>query len=63
MNLDTTGHKIPDVRGMGAIDAVYVLENLGLNVRLEGSGKVKSQSIPPGQKARKGNYITLKMKN
>lgn len=63
MDLDTTGHKVPDVRGMGARDAVYVLENLGLNVRLEGSGKVKSQSIPPGQKARKGNYITLKMKN
>ena len=38
---------VPDVRGMGARDAVYLLENLGLKVELEGAGKVVSQSVPP----------------
>jgi len=43
--------EVPDVRGMGARDAVYVLENLGLFVELEGQGQVKKQSIKPGAKA------------
>lgn len=43
---------VPDVRGMGARDAVYLLENAGVKVKVAGAGKVKSQSIPPGSKAR-----------
>lgn len=38
---------MPDVRGMGARDAVYLLENLGMKVRLDGFGKVVNQSIEP----------------
>jgi cell division protein FtsI (penicillin-binding protein 3) len=41
---------IPDVRGMGLRDAVYVLENQGLKVHVSGLGKVQSQSLPPGTK-------------
>lgn len=43
--------EVPDVTGMGARDAVYVLENLGLLVEMEGHGQVKKQSIRPGAKA------------
>jgi cell division protein FtsI (penicillin-binding protein 3) len=39
---------VPDVTGMGVRDAVYVLENLGLHVDLNGKGKVTKQSILPG---------------
>ncbi len=39
---------IPNVLGMGIRDAMYVLENQGLNVTVIGVGKVKSQSIKPG---------------
>jgi len=39
---------VPDVIGMGVRDAVYVLENLGLDVDLKGSGRVRKQSILPG---------------
>jgi len=39
---------VPDVRGMGVRDAVYVLENLGMDVDLSGVGKVDRQSILPG---------------
>ncbi|NNF33716.1 MAG: transpeptidase family protein [Saprospiraceae bacterium] len=40
--------EVPDVRGMGARDAMYVLENLGMKVDIEGVGKVFKQSITPG---------------
>jgi len=42
---------VPDVRGWGARDAVYLLESAGLKVLLRGAGKVKDQSIPPGTPA------------
>jgi cell division protein FtsI (penicillin-binding protein 3) len=48
---DVNGNKIPDVRGMGLSDAVYVLEKRGLKVTSSGYGKVVTQSIMPGTKA------------
>lgn len=60
--LDKNESKIPNVKGMGAKDAVYILESLGLNVAIEGKGKVIQQSIDPGTTARKGRYILLKLK-
>ena len=50
---------VPSVVGMGAKDAVYLLESKGLKVNLVGVGKVKSQSIANGSVARKGQTITL----
>lgn len=40
---------VPDLAGMGLRDAVYVLENLGMDVKVEGSGKVYKQSLNPGK--------------
>lgn len=54
---------VPNVRGMGAKDAVFLLEEKGLTVRLNGMGKVVSQSITPGSTARKGQTITLTLKH
>lgn len=52
---------VPDVRGMGASNAVFLLENLGLSVNINGVGKVRSQSISPGTKCKPGQtvFITL----
>ncbi|MBQ8046431.1 MAG: transpeptidase family protein [Prevotella sp.] len=50
---------VPDVRGMGARDAVYLLESRGLKVTLTGRGKVIGQSIPAGQAVKKGESISL----
>lgn len=52
---------MPDVRGMAGMDAVSVLENLGMKVVFEGVGKVKSQSIRKGKKLVKGSTIILKL--
>lgn len=57
--LPLTASIVPDVRGMGARDAVYLLEKMGLRTNLSGAGKVVSQSFPPGQKLIKGTTITI----
>ncbi len=55
-------HKtVPNVKGMSGMDAVALLENLGLKVTFRGSGKVKSQSIKAGQKLEKSKTITLQL--
>ncbi len=50
---------IPNLSGLSAKDALYLLENRGLNVKLEGYGLVKKQSISVGQKYNKGDKIIL----
>ena len=54
--------KVPNVKGLGAKDAVYMLEACGLNVRLSGKGKVRSQSVLPGSVAHKGQTVDLILK-
>ena len=49
----------PDVTGMGARDAVYMLESRGLKVKLQGRGKVKRQSYPAGKQVMKGSECVL----
>lgn len=39
---------MPDVKGMGARDALYLLEKIGLQVRMKGKGVVRYQSVEPG---------------
>jgi cell division protein FtsI (penicillin-binding protein 3) len=53
--------RVPNVVGMGAKDAVYLLESAGLKVQLSGIGKVKSQSIPAGNTLQKGKTIQLRL--
>jgi cell division protein FtsI (penicillin-binding protein 3) len=54
-------NKIPNVKGMPAMDAVSLLENMGLKVKLKGSvvGKVKSQSVSSGQPLQRNGMIEL----
>ena len=55
--------RVPKLIGMTAKDAVYLLEDLGMQVQLRGRGFVKEQSLLPGSKATKGKIITLKLSN
>jgi cell division protein FtsI (penicillin-binding protein 3) len=50
---------VPNTVGMGAKDAVYVLEKTGLKVQIAGRGKVISQSIKENKKIKKGEVILL----
>ena len=50
---------VPDVRGMGASDALYLLERMGMRVSIEGVGKVKTQVPSRNTRFRKGDRIQL----
>jgi cell division protein FtsI (penicillin-binding protein 3) len=54
---------IPDVRGLGAGDAVFLLENLGFVVKINGRGLVKKQSLNPGNSFRRGDHIYLTLES
>lgn len=53
---------VPNVVGMGAKDAVYLLENAGLQASLNGLGRVVSQSVSPGTRVSKGQTVSLTLK-
>lgn len=52
---------MPNVVGMPAMDALSILENLGLTVRIDGRGKVKIQSIPAGEKIKTNQKVALSL--
>ena len=60
-NLQKEHKVIPNVKGMSGMDAVSLLENLGLKVKFNGSGKVKKQSKNKGAKFKKGDVILLSL--
>jgi cell division protein FtsI (penicillin-binding protein 3) len=53
---------VPNVIGMGAKDAVYALENTGLQVNLLGRGEVYSQSLIAGTSIARGQLITIQLR-
>ncbi len=52
---------IPNVKGMSGMDAIALLENLKVKVKVIGVGKVKKQSIQPGEALRKNSTIILEL--
>lgn len=52
---------MPQVKGMGLGDALYLLESKGLSVEVKGSGVVKSQSVEAGKEIINGQLVTLEL--
>lgn len=52
---------MPNVRGMGLKDAVFLLENMGLKIAIKGKGKVSTQSVAPGTTLAKGVTVVLEL--
>jgi cell division protein FtsI (penicillin-binding protein 3) len=52
---------VPDVRGMSLRDAVFLLENTGLKVKINGKGKVLRQSPEHGARYNEGTIVSLEM--
>ncbi|PWA08349.1 penicillin-binding protein [Flavobacterium laiguense] len=52
---------VPNVKGMSGMDAVALLENLGMKVKAVGVGKVKKQSLQAGQNIVKNSTILLEL--
>ena len=54
-------NQVPDVRGLGLKDAIYLLENQGIRVRIVGRGIVKSQSVPAGVPIKKNMVVLIEL--
>ena len=52
---------VPDVRGMSLRDAIFLLENTGLRVKVNGKGKVLRQSPEQGVRYNEGTIVSLEM--
>ena len=69
LNASNTGFKplsiedgvMPNLHGMSSMDAVYLLENLGLSVAVFGKGKVVHQSLKTGQFFKDNQKVTLSL--
>ena len=59
---DTIGGQVPNVSGLGAREAVALLEAQGLKVRIHGQGRVSRQSVAAGSKVVRGQEVTLELK-
>ncbi|OWW24349.1 penicillin-binding protein [Zobellia sp. OII3] len=53
--------QVPNVKGMSGMDAVSILENLGMEVEVKGNGKVKRQSVSQGTNIKEAKKITLEL--
>ena len=52
---------MPNVVSMGLKDAIYILENAGLKVKVKGRGSIRQQSIPAGSRIKDGQTVVLEM--
>ena len=50
---------MPNVKGMTAKDAVFLLEDMGYVVGIKGFGKVIYQSVRAGEEIEKGHLIQI----
>jgi len=53
---------MPDVRGMGLKEALFLLESRGLQVAFTGKGAVCEQSIAPGTTVERGRGVTIRLR-
>ncbi len=59
--LPASSGMVPNVLGMGLKDAIAILEDRGLRVRVTGTGMVRRQSLQPGSRFLSGSPITLEL--
>jgi len=57
--INTAGNMMPDVKGMGLKDALYVLETAGMKIQVSGKGRIFNQSVAAGSSVAKGQEIIL----
>ena len=61
-SLKVSDQTVPNVVGMGATDAVYLMEKAGLRVQMYGRGSVAQQSVEAGSVARRGQTVVLELR-
>lgn len=59
INKKINANTMPQLKGMGFKDALYLCENLGLKLIVKGKGRVEDQSIAAGTPIAKGQIINI----
>lgn len=59
--LHLTEEVVPNVKGMGLRDALFLLESVGLKVKVSGKGTVRRQSINPGERVKRDSNIEIEL--
>jgi cell division protein FtsI (penicillin-binding protein 3) len=62
VKIDNRKGYMPDLRGYTLRDALFLLENRGIKVKVEGKGKVYYQSVRPNRGIGRGDKVTLKLR-
>jgi cell division protein FtsI (penicillin-binding protein 3) len=57
----TVKNDMPDVKGMGLKDVLYILENRNVKVYAKGKGKVTAQSVNAGMPLAKGQTVIVEL--
>ena len=52
---------VPNVKGMGLVDAIYAMENAGFKTTVRGKGKVFNQSLAAGQRLKPGTAVLIEL--
>ncbi len=52
---------VPNVKGMGLVDALFALENSGYKTTVRGKGKVVNQSLAAGQRLKAGTQVLIEL--
>ncbi|MFZ4260839.1 penicillin-binding transpeptidase domain-containing protein [Sphingobacterium sp. HJSM2_6] len=52
---------VPNVKGMGLVDALFALENSGYKTTVKGKGKVVNQSLAAGQRLKTGTPVLIEL--
>lgn len=52
---------VPNVKGMGLVDALYMMENAGFKATVKGKGKVINQSLAAGQRIKPGSQVLIEL--
>lgn len=60
-NITPTQNQVPNVKGMGLRDALFLLETTGLHPVIKGKGKVKRQSLRAGSRYNEGQKIIIEL--
>jgi cell division protein FtsI (penicillin-binding protein 3) len=61
VNVVSSDAVIPNLKGLTPMEAISVLEPMGLKVVIKGKGKVKKQSIKAGMRYRNNQTIVLEL--
>ena len=52
---------VPNVKGMGLVDAIFAMENAGYKTTVRGKGKVINQSLAAGQRLKAGTHVLIEL--